>query len=119
MDGSCFHAHRHFLRPQSRDAVRRWQREMDARSEEVRQTLRAEAVELELVLFEPAEREGGLDSLIFVLRTDDDARAVAVFERSTAAIDQVHRVFLQQVSLGGRPLEVIGCHEAGPAAHVG
>ena len=92
---------------------------MDARSEEVRQTLCAEGVELEIVLFEPAAREDGLDSLIFLLRTNDYARAVEVFDRSTAAIDQVHRTFLQQVSLGGRPLEVVGCHAATPAARDG
>ena len=47
-----FHATRQLLRPGCRDEVRRWAAEMNERSAEVRETLAAEGIALELVLYE-------------------------------------------------------------------
>lgn len=87
---------------------------MEVRSAEVVQTLRAEGIELELVLFEPAARDGDADGLIFILRTHDFARAVDVFMASTMPIDLLHQEFLAAVSEGSTALEVLSCHDAAP-----
>jgi hypothetical protein len=99
-----FHCHRMRLAPGSRPAMEAWAASLNAREAEVRQTLVAEGVELELVLLE--EDEAG-DHLIFVLRTDDYARALEVFAASTAPIDELHRAFLEATVVERTPLRVL------------
>ena len=104
-----FRVNRIALRPGSRDEIRRWAIEMNARSPEVEETLRAEGIQLELVLFEEGD-EG--DSLYFVMQTGDYQRAVEIFMASTRPVDIAHREFLQRVRIESRPLEVLSCHYA-------
>ncbi|HZF81350.1 MAG TPA: DUF6176 family protein [Rubrivivax sp.] len=105
-----FRVNRISLRPGSREEIRRWAAETNARSAEVEETLRAEGIQLELVLFE--EREEG-DSLYFVMQTGDYQRAIDVFMASTRPVDIAHRAFLERISQDSHQLEVLACHYAG------
>ena len=104
-----FRVNRISLRPGCREEIRRWAAETNARSAEVEETLRAEGIQLELVLFE--ERDEG-DSLYFVMQTGDYQRAVDIFMASTRPVDIAHRAFLERIRQDSHPLEVLACHYA-------
>jgi hypothetical protein len=102
-----FHATRQLLRPGCRDEVRRWAAEMNERSAEVRETLAAEGIALELVLYEECETG---DRLYFVMQCEDLERAVSIFLASTMPVDLAHRAFLERCVQERAVLEVLNCH---------
>jgi hypothetical protein len=98
-----FNARRYRIRDGSADAVHRWRREMNDRIEELRATLGPEGINLEIVLIEHA-KDG--DYLVFILDCADYERAVEVYSRSEAPIDNFHRQFLADNLLEREDLEL-------------
>lgn len=80
--------------------IEEWAATLNARKDEVIETLRAEGVHYEIAFLDTT---GADERLIYILKCDSVQNAFAVFDRSTRAIDTYHRTVLSK-ALGSRIL---------------
>ena len=87
------------LKPNSKDRVLAWAKEISARRDEARESLRREGVSIESYHLMTL---GDVDYLLLYMRTQDMDQAIATGAESDSAIDAIHQQFKVDTWVRGR-----------------